>query len=289
LRSLSLKDKRHNLQSRKKEALRRLGDLDDDAGRPGDNLCRFTGPKSAEEQTGKRPWFYDKRRVGQAANALCGPVVEEAFSSEKFRKEQEIACGDKEYVYGYKRGDKRVKAHCRELAGPTKEKRKRKQMQQDWYSSTNQKGAKWNAIAKNEMESWAKQQAAKSKGPKTKIAKGTKLSDADKAKIKAYGDSLKRGDKARLVGRVRIYMLQGLSFEAAKARAEGRDVVTGPMKTTSKKSKQSKKPASSSFIDAEASASDEDESDEDDFDDDDREFLDDDEQGASFGPMTAMQ
>ena len=61
------------------------------------------------------------------------------------------------------------------------------------------------------------------------------------------------------------------------------------MKTTSKKSKQSKKPASSSFIDTEASASDEDESDEDGSDEDDREFLDDGEQGVSFGPMTAMQ
>jgi hypothetical protein len=60
------------------------------------------------------------------------------------------------------------------------------------------------------------------------------------------------------------------------------------MQTARKKSKQSKKPASSSFIDAEASASDEDESDEDGSDEDDRDFLDDDGQGASFGPMTAM-
>jgi hypothetical protein len=92
---------------------------DDDAGQPGGNLCRFTGPKSAEQQTGKRPWFYAKRNVGVAANALCQPVVEEAFANERFMKEQQLTCGNtKEYVYPYTRGDKKVSGHCRELAGP---------------------------------------------------------------------------------------------------------------------------------------------------------------------------
>lgn len=260
LKALSLKDKRHNLQSRQKEAMRRLNDVEGNAGKPGGNLCRLTGPKSAEEQTGKRPWFYDKRRVGRAANALCGPVVEEAFSNEKFLKEQELACGkNREYVYPYKRGSKKVSGHCRELAGPTKAK-----------------------VAKNQT---MKQEKARS--TKTQIPKGTSLSDADKAKIRAYGDSLRRGDKKRMVARVRIYMLQGMFFEDARARTEGRDVVAGPMRS-SKKVKQSK-PRTGRFIDAEASASDEEGSDDDEETEADRGFIDDDDQATSFGPMTAAR
>ena len=276
LRSMSLKDKRHNLQSRQKEAVRRLNDPENDAGKPGDNLCRFTGPKSAEENTGKRPWFFDKRRVGVAANSLCQPVVEEAFASDTFTKEQKLACGsDKQYVYPYKRGDKKVAAHCRELAGPTKEKVARNKAY-DYSSTTEQKHAKLNAIAKNEIEMYEASQKQKSQGGKAKIAKGTKLSGADKAKIKTYGDSLKRGDKARMVGRVRIYMLQGMSFEEARARAEGRDVVAGPVRAAKKKTKRpSSKPRSSRFVETEASASDEDGSDEEEETDADRDFIDD--------------
>ena len=269
LKALSLKDKRHNLQSRQREALRRLNDVESDAGKPGDNLCRLTGPKSAEEQTGKRPWFYDKRRVGRAANALCGPVVEEAFSNEKFRKEQELACGkSKEYVYPYKRGAKRISGHCRELAGPTKEK-----------------------VMKNKALKEEKITAAsgtpKVHSTKTKIPKGSSLSDSDKAKIRAYGDSLSRGDKKRMVARVRIYMLQGMSFEDAKARAEGRDVVAGPMRSSKKKAKQSNT-RTSRFIDAEAEASDEEGSDEDEETEADRGFIDDSEPITSFGPMPTL-
>eukprot|EP01043_Picozoa_sp_COSAG02_P048731 COSAG02_NODE_4818_length_4941_cov_1.653862_4_plen_403_part_00 len=270
LKSLSLKDKRHSLQSRQKEAMRRLNDVELDAGKPGDNLCRLTGPKSAQEQTGKRPWFYDKRRVGRAANALCGPVVEEAFSNEKFLKEQELVCGkDREYVYPYKRGGKKVTGHCRELAGPTTAK-----------------------VAKNRAIKQEKLSAAStppvSHSTKTQIPKGTTLSDSDKAKIKGYGTSLNRGDKKRMVARVRIYMLQGMSFEDAKDRAEGRDVVAGPMRTTKKKANQSK-PRSSRFIDTEADASDEEGSDEDEETEADQSFIDDEEQATTFGPMTAAR
>ena len=273
---MSLKDKRHNLQSRQKEAVRRLNDPENDAGKPGDNLCRFTGPNSAEENTGKRPWFFDKRRVGVAANSLCQPVVEEAFASDTFTKEQKLACGsDKQYVYPYKRGDKKVAAHCRKLAGPTKEKVARNKAY-DYSSTTEQKHAKLNAIAKNEIEMYEASQKQKSQGGKAKIAKGTKLSGADKAKIKTYGDSLKRGDKARMVGRVRIYMLQGMSFEEARARAEGRDVVAGPVRAAKKKTKRpSSKPRSSRFVETEASASDEDGYDEEEETDADRDFIDD--------------
>ena len=95
-------------------------------------------------------------------------------------------------------------------------------------------------------------------------------------------------DKKRMVARVRIYMLQGMTFEDAKARAEGRDVVAGPMRPVKKKTKQNK-PRTSQFIDAEALASDEEESDEDEESEGDRDFIDDDEQVASFGPMTAAR
>jgi hypothetical protein len=35
--------------------------------------------------------------------------------------EEKRVCGDRNWIYGYKRGDKRVKAHCRKLSGPQKQ------------------------------------------------------------------------------------------------------------------------------------------------------------------------
>ena len=79
-----------------------------------------------------------------------------------------------------------------------------------------------------------------------------------------------------------------MTFEDAKARAEGRDVVAGPVRSTKKKVKQ-RKPRTSRFIDTEAEASDQEGSDEDEETEADRDFIDDDEQVASFGPMTAAR
>ena len=66
-----------------------------------------------------------------------------------------------------------------------------------------------------------------------------------------------------------------MSFEEARARAEGRDVVAGPVRAAKKKTKRpSTKPRSSRFVETEASASDEDGSDEEEETDADRDFID---------------
>jgi hypothetical protein len=107
--------------ARTREARRRLMDEDEAAGRASGNLCAFTGPNSAEYNTGKRPWAFSKRKVGLAANTLCQPGVREAWDDPAHIAEERRVCGDRNWVYGYKRGDKRVKAHCRKLSGPQKQ------------------------------------------------------------------------------------------------------------------------------------------------------------------------
>ena len=107
--------------ARKREAQRRLMDEDEAAGKASGNLCAFTGPNTAEYNKGKRPWAFSERKVGKAANTLCQPGVKEAWSDPKHVAEEKRLCGDRNWVYGYKRGDKRVKAHCRKLSGPQKQ------------------------------------------------------------------------------------------------------------------------------------------------------------------------
>ena len=107
--------------ARTREARRRLMDEDEAAGRASGNLCAFTGPNSAEYNTGKRPWAFSKRKVGLAANTLCQPGVKEAWVDPAHIAEERRVCGDRNWVYGYKRGDRRVKAHCRKLSGPQKQ------------------------------------------------------------------------------------------------------------------------------------------------------------------------
>ena len=105
--------------ARLREAKRRLGDPDTAAGRPGTNLCRFTGEAKGEVQTGKRPSFYTKKNVGRAGVALCADLVKEAWNDPAFLKEQTRVCGDdREYVFPYKRKGKTVKGHCRKLDAP---------------------------------------------------------------------------------------------------------------------------------------------------------------------------
>ena len=49
---------------RKREAKRRLMDIDIKAGQPGSDLCRFT-TSSASKQRGKRPYYYKEQNVGR--------------------------------------------------------------------------------------------------------------------------------------------------------------------------------------------------------------------------------
>ena len=103
---------------REKEAQRRLRDEEEPAGRAGRNNCRQTGPASAEYNKGKRPWAFSTRRVGRAANLLCEPVVRDAWEDTEHVAEERRLCGDRNWVYPYTRGGKRVKGHCRKLSGP---------------------------------------------------------------------------------------------------------------------------------------------------------------------------
>ena len=56
---------------RKREAKRRLMDINIKAGQPGTNLCHFTGVASSEKQRGKRPYFYKEKNVGRVGVDLC--------------------------------------------------------------------------------------------------------------------------------------------------------------------------------------------------------------------------
>eukprot|EP01051_Picozoa_sp_SAG22_P017434 SAG22_NODE_2688_length_2310_cov_1.572139_5_plen_144_part_01 len=94
---------------REKEAQRRLRDEETPAGKAGRNNCRLTGPATAEYNKGKRPWAFSKRKVGPAANALCAPVVQDAWNDPQHIAEERRLCGDRNYVYPYTRKGKRVK------------------------------------------------------------------------------------------------------------------------------------------------------------------------------------
>ena len=106
---------------REREAQRRLGDEDAPAGKAGRNNCRMTGPATAEYNKGKRPWAFTVRKVGDAANSLCEPVVRDAWEDPAHKAEERRLCGDRNWVYPYQRGGKRVKGHCRKLSGPQKQ------------------------------------------------------------------------------------------------------------------------------------------------------------------------
>ena len=54
--------------------------------------------------------------MGKAANTLCQPGIKEAWSDSAHVAEVKRVCGDRNWVYGYKRGDKRVKSHYRKLS-----------------------------------------------------------------------------------------------------------------------------------------------------------------------------
>jgi hypothetical protein len=245
LKSMSLKDKRHNLQSRQNEAVRRLNDGGERAGKAGTNLCRWTGTAKAEQQTGKRPWFYTDKNVGRSGVALCKPGVEEVFQSKEFLKEQELACGKtKEWVYPYQRGKHKVKGHCRELAGgPTSQ--KREVVASADYPDDYPEFAAF-------IHSQNTKPAKPPSRSRTQIAKGAKLSADAKAQLKKYGDSLPRGERATKVNRARMYVMLGRSVAEAIKLAEQRDKLgaTAP--------KRSKAPRSSGrrFIDDEAGADD---------------------------------
>jgi hypothetical protein len=107
--------------ARQREAKRRLGDEDEPAGKAGRNNCRMTGPATAEYNKGKRPWAFSVRKVGEAANSLCEPVVRDAWEDPAHRAEERRLCGDRNWVYPYQRGSKRVRGHCRKLSGPQKQ------------------------------------------------------------------------------------------------------------------------------------------------------------------------
>lgn len=107
--------------AREREAKRRLGDEDAPAGQAGRNNCRMTGPATAEYNKGKRPWAFSVRKVGEAANSLCEPVVRDAWEDQAHKAEERRLCGDRNWVYPYQRGGKRVKGHCRKLSGPQKQ------------------------------------------------------------------------------------------------------------------------------------------------------------------------
>ena len=112
---------------RKREAKRRITDIDIKAGQPGTNLCRFTGVASSEKQRGKRPYFYKEKNVGRVGVDLCAKAVEDAWKDPAFLKEQRRICGDdKEYVFPYKRKSGTVKGHCRNLHAPRPNARKAK-------------------------------------------------------------------------------------------------------------------------------------------------------------------
>ena len=108
--------------ARKQEAKRRLKDVEEPAGRPGTNLCPYTGEMKADYQTGKRPWAFTKKKLGsKTARRICKPVAKEAWSDPEFLAEQKRVCGDREYVYPYTRGGKKVQGHCRKLSGPQRQ------------------------------------------------------------------------------------------------------------------------------------------------------------------------
>ena len=112
---------------RKREAKRRITDIDIKAGQPGTNLCRFTGVASSEKQRGKRPYFYKEKTVGRVGVDLCAKAVEDAWKDPAFLEEQRRICGDdKEYVFPYKRKSGTVKGHCRNLHAPHPRARKAK-------------------------------------------------------------------------------------------------------------------------------------------------------------------
>ena len=112
---------------RKREAKRRLTDIEIAAGQPGTNLCRFTGVASSEKQRGKRPYFYKEKTVGRVGVDLCAKAVEDAWKDPAFLEEQRRICGDdKEYVFPYKRKSGTVKGHCRNLHAPHPRARKAK-------------------------------------------------------------------------------------------------------------------------------------------------------------------
>ena len=69
----------------------------------------------------KRPWAFSKRKVGRAAATLCQPGVKKAWENPAHIAEEKRVCGDRNWVYPYKRVDKRVKGHCRKLSGPQKQ------------------------------------------------------------------------------------------------------------------------------------------------------------------------
>ena len=52
---------------------------------------------------------------------MCQPGIKEAWDDPAHIAEEKRVCGDRNWVYGCKRGDKRVKAHCRKLSGPQKQ------------------------------------------------------------------------------------------------------------------------------------------------------------------------
>ena len=63
---------------RKREAKRRITDIDIKAGQPGTNLCRFTGVASSEKQRGKRPYFY-----GRGAGAASGGHTQSDYAIDR--------------------------------------------------------------------------------------------------------------------------------------------------------------------------------------------------------------
>eukprot|EP01043_Picozoa_sp_COSAG02_P063402 COSAG02_NODE_8978_length_2374_cov_2.909011_1_plen_118_part_10 len=71
---------------RKREAKRRITDIDIKAGQPGTNLCRFTGVASSDKQRGKRPYFYKEKNVGRVGVDLCAKAVEDAWKDPAFLK-----------------------------------------------------------------------------------------------------------------------------------------------------------------------------------------------------------
>ena len=110
---------------RKREAKRRLMDIDIKAGQPGTNLCRFTGVASSEKQRGKRPYFYKEKNVRRVGVDLCAKAVEDSWKDPEFLTEQRRICGDdKEYVFPYTRKTGKVKGHCRKLHAPRPNARK---------------------------------------------------------------------------------------------------------------------------------------------------------------------
>ena len=224
--------------ARLREAKRRLGDPETAAGRPGTNLCRFTGEAKAATQAGKRPSFYTKKNVGRGGVSLCKDVVDEAWSDPEFIAEQKRVCGEeKEYVFPYTRKDgRRVRGHCRNLHAPRPRARKAKsavdprQKQLDALIRKRDAAGdmvmyqRLNAEIRELRAAMAPASPAPRSAPASKPSAPRRIQTGRtprvfNAAIEDYLESLPRGERQRAANTMRLYITGPAQLPAGEALA----------------------------------------------------------------------